>query len=87
MYHLVTTYNFERNNIITPNCPYYKIIQLILRYENSTTLSLHKTKEDALKKQQFKPLDRVFPFFCRVTTYIFAQINIITLNYDHYKII
>jgi hypothetical protein len=38
----ITTFNFIKNNIITPNCTYYEIVELKLRYEYSMTLILHK---------------------------------------------
>jgi hypothetical protein len=38
----ITTYNFMKINIITPNYAYYMIVQLKLRYEYSMTLILHK---------------------------------------------
>jgi len=41
-----------KTDIITPNYTYYMIVQLILRYEHSMTLILHKY----MSKMHSKPL-------------------------------
>jgi hypothetical protein len=35
---LITTHNVVKNNIKTPNCAYYKVVQLKLRCDYSITL-------------------------------------------------
>jgi hypothetical protein len=67
--------------------PIRRLSNLLLRYEYSTTPSLHKTKVRCIKKQQFKLVDWIFQTFCRVTIYNFVQINIITPNYAYHEII
>jgi hypothetical protein len=38
----ISTHNFMKINIITPNNDYYEIVQLTLRYEYPETLIFHK---------------------------------------------
>jgi hypothetical protein len=75
-------------NIITPNYAYYNIIKLKLRYEYSMTLILHQTMVRCIKNCYLKKL---FYFFClifgRINTRNFININIITPNYAHCKIV
>jgi hypothetical protein len=40
----IATLNFVQIKNITLNCAYYKIVQLKLRYEYSTTVIFHKSK-------------------------------------------
>jgi hypothetical protein len=45
----ITTHNSVQINIITPNCAYYKIVQLTLQNEYFRALFFLKYKHDALE--------------------------------------
>jgi hypothetical protein len=82
-----TIHNFIKIKIITTDYAYYKIVQLILRYEYFMTLFLRKTQVRCIKNSCLNELFEFFISFGRITTYSFVQINTITLNYAYYKIV
>jgi hypothetical protein len=79
----MNTHSFIKININTPNYAYYKIVQLILRYEYSTELFSNKTLVRCIRNSYLKKLFECFKLFGPITTHTLVKIKIITPNYAY----
>jgi hypothetical protein len=84
---LITTHNFMKINITTPNYTYYDVVRLNPRYEYSIMIIFHNTYVRCFKNCCSKKLFGFMKNFGRTTTHNFVQMKIITPDYAYYKIV